>query len=282
MRKVLMLALFAIVAMSGVACSKVTAGHVGVKVNLLGGEKGVEQEVLGVGRYWIGMNEELYLFPTFQQNYSWVKTEGEDESITFQTKEGMAVNADFGISYSLNPDKIATIFQKYRRGVNELTDTVLRNAVRDAINAEAAKLSVEETYSTKKMELLMAVKNQVKTEFDALGIMVEDIYLIGSMRLPSNVIAALNSKIEATQRAQQRENELRESEAEAKKKFAIAEGESKAMLIKARAEADSNKLKLQTLTRELIEYEAVQRWNGQLPQVSGSGATPFINLNLGK
>lgn len=51
-----------------VSCSKVPSGHVGVKVYLLGGSKGVESEQLGVGRYWIGWNEELYLFPTFTQN----------------------------------------------------------------------------------------------------------------------------------------------------------------------------------------------------------------------
>lgn len=49
------------------SCAKVEAGYVGVRVNLLGGNKGVDSEVLGVGRYWIGWNQELYLFPTFQQ-----------------------------------------------------------------------------------------------------------------------------------------------------------------------------------------------------------------------
>ena len=51
------------------SCAKVEAGYVGVRVNLLGGNKGVDSEVLGVGRYWIGWNQELYLFPTFQQTY---------------------------------------------------------------------------------------------------------------------------------------------------------------------------------------------------------------------
>ena len=36
------------------SCAKVEAGYVGVRVNLLGGNKGVDSEVLGVGRYWIG------------------------------------------------------------------------------------------------------------------------------------------------------------------------------------------------------------------------------------
>ncbi len=63
------------------ACSYVPAGNVGVKVNLLGSSKGVDAEELGVGRYWIGMNEQLFLFPTFMQNYTWTQNphEGQPE-----------------------------------------------------------------------------------------------------------------------------------------------------------------------------------------------------------
>lgn len=50
--------------------------------------------------------------------------------------------------------------------------------------------------------------------------------------------------------------------------------------IKAKAEAEANRLKLQTLTPQLIQYESIQKWDGQLPNVMGSGAVPFINMNL--
>jgi regulator of protease activity HflC (stomatin/prohibitin superfamily) len=278
--------LLSLMVMFGAACSKVTSGNVGVKVNLLGSDKGVAQEVLGPGRYWIGMNEELYIFPTYQQNYTWTQepdSSGDttDESITFQTKEGMAVNVDIGISYSVNPDKVSELFQKYRKGVDEITDLVLRNAVRDALNEIGSSLSVEEAYSTKKTELMASVQSRVSDEFKGIGIIVENLYLIGTMRLPANVTAALNSKIEATQKAQQRENELRESEAQAKKEVAQAEGQAKATILRAQAEAQANKLKLQTLTKELIQYEAVQKWNGELSQVMGSGTIPFLNIDTG-
>ena len=76
------------------ACTKVPAGNVGVKVYLLGSSKGVDHEVLGPGRYWVGWNQDLYLFPTYTQNYTWaVNSEGGDESIDFGTVEGMNVNS---------------------------------------------------------------------------------------------------------------------------------------------------------------------------------------------
>ena len=114
MLKTLLTALVAVMVMGTLAgCSKVPAGNVGIKVYLLGKSKGVDTEVLPVGCYWIGVNEELYLFPTFQQNYVWTKSPNEgsknDESLTFQTIEGMSVNADVGISYHLDPNLIPNV-----------------------------------------------------------------------------------------------------------------------------------------------------------------------------
>jgi len=265
-----------------IGCSKVPAGHVGVKVYLLGTDKGVDHEELDVGRYWIGWNEELYLFPTFTQNYVWTKNpaEGspEDESITFQTKEGLEVNGDFGISYHIEKDKVSLIFQKYRRGIEEITDVFLRNMVRDALNEVGSKHTVEYIYGEGKAALMDSVESIVRAQVEPIGIVIEKIYVIGSFRLPETVVDALNAKIEAKQRAEQRENELREAEAEAKKKVAAAEGEAKSMLIKAEAEAKALRLKNSAITPNLIKYEAIQKWDGKMPTYTGGGAVPFIDV----
>lgn len=116
------------------ACVTVPAGNVGIKVNLLGSDKGVDDEQKSVGRYMRGMNESWFIFPTFTQNYVWTKnpTEGSenDESITFQTKKGMSASADVGISYHIKAYSVFKVFQKYRKGVDEITDIFLRNMVR--------------------------------------------------------------------------------------------------------------------------------------------------------
>jgi regulator of protease activity HflC (stomatin/prohibitin superfamily) len=272
------------------SCSKVPAGNVGVKVYLLGQKKGVDSEVLGVGRYHIGINEELFLFPTFQQNYVWTRDRAEgsktDESFTFQTSEGMSVNADIGIAYHIEKEKVNEIFQKYRKGVDELTDIVLRNAVRDAFNNIASKYNVESVYGKGKADLIMKVHEMVKEEFTKKGIIVDKLFYIGSIRLPNTVINALNMKVEATQRAQQRENELREAEAEAKKKIAQAEGEAKSSVAIAKGKAQANKLLINSINKTLIDYErlqiekeALKKWNGSLPTTMlPNSSLPFINL----
>lgn len=274
--------LVGLIAFSSTGCSRVPPGHVGIKVNLLGGEKGVDTKELGVGRYYIGINEQLFTFPTFAQNYVWTKdsTEGSpnDESIDMQTIEGMAVNGDFGIMYHIDPTKVGVLFQTYRRGVEEITDIFLRNLVRDEINKIASKLKVEEIYGSGKEKMMLDVNERCKTAVLDRGILIDNIYIIGRLRLPPAVEQSLNDKISATQRAQMRENEIREAEAAAQKKIADAKGEADSLLMVAKAQAEANTILAKSLTPEFVQYQMVTKWNGALSQFSGGGMTPLIQL----
>jgi regulator of protease activity HflC (stomatin/prohibitin superfamily) len=252
----------------------VAPGHVGVVVNLFGDDKGISVHERGVGMHWIAPWKKIYIFPTFEQNYTW---EGQLEAFSFQTSEGMACSADIGITYHLRPGEIHTIFNKYRRGMTEITEIFVRNYIRDAINKAASKMKIEDLYGSGKEKFFDDVQNQVQDDLRPIGIEVHRIYLIGRFHFPQNVITALNAKIEAVQRAQQRENELRESEAQAKKNIAQAEGESQSRILKATAEARSNEMIAESLSQDLLIYEAIQKWNGALPQVM-SDSTPMIDL----
>lgn len=237
-----------------------------------------------MGRYWIGINEELHLFPTFTQNYVWTKDPAEgspnDESFTFQTVEGMAVGADIGISYAIRPKKVSAIFQKYRKGVNEITDIYLRNMVRDALVTISSTKPIEDVYGRGKADLMKEIQTRVKNEVGPLGIDVERIYWVGQLRLPGTVTKALNSKIEATQKAQQRENEIAQTIAEAQKKIEAAKGKAESILLVAQAEAEAIELKGEALRRnsDVVKLNAIDKWNGVLPQFSGGGAVPFIDI----
>jgi regulator of protease activity HflC (stomatin/prohibitin superfamily) len=271
-------------------CSYVPAGHVGVKVYLLGTSKGVDSEELGVGRYWIGYNEELYLFPTFAQNYTWTRdpdeTGPEDESLTFQDKDGTSLNADVGITYSIDPKKVTLIFQRYRKGVAEITDIYLRNMVRDALVTESSQLPVESIYGVGKAKLLEAVEKRVKAQVESIGINIERIYWIGDIRLPQIIRDALNAKIEANQKAQQRQNEIATARAEADKKIEDARGRGESVLIEAQKQAEANKVLNESITPNLILYKKLENeqkaigvWTGTLPTfMGGSTPVPFINL----
>lgn len=262
-----------VAALSMAACSKVPAGNVGVIANLYGSDKGVQNQVVNPGRYYIGWNQDLFLFPTFTQTYTWQK----DEAIQFQDKDGLPITAAMGITYSINPAKAAVLFQKYRKGIDEITSIYLHNMVRDAIVEAAASHPVDYVYGHGKTALINEVTKNVRNQVGKYGINVEKIYWVGAMQLPETVQATVNAKMAATQKALQRENEVATATAQGLIDVARATGEAKSRIIAAQAEADSNRIVAQSLTPQLVEKMRIEKWKGNVPQVSG-GNTPIIDL----
>ncbi len=58
----------------------------------------------------------------------------------------MAVSADIGITYHLSAQSIPVIFQRYRRGMDEITHVFIRNYIRDAVNKSASKTKIGRLY----------------------------------------------------------------------------------------------------------------------------------------
>ncbi|MFC4529039.1 prohibitin family protein [Dyella halodurans] len=265
------------------ACSKVPAGNVGVKFQMYGDDKGSLHE-LPPGRYWVGWGYEMYTFPTFTQTYTFTRSTSEgrpvDESISFQTSQGLTVNADLGITYHIDPSKVTLIFQKYRKGIDEITDVYLRNMIRDALVKDASSLDIESVYGKGKASLIEAVQKDVADEVGPVGITVEKIYWIGELRLPENVVQSINAKIQATQMAEQRQNEVAQAQAEAQKVEAEAQGNAQAQLTIAEAEAKAISLKGEALRQNpnVVQMSAIEKWDGHLPTYNGGGALPFVNL----
>ncbi len=269
----LLVLLFLIISIN--SCTTVPAGYRGIKVYLMGSSTGVDAQPLGVGRYFFWpMTQEIYKFPTFQQNVVW---EGKDE-ITFQTVEGLTARADIGISYYLVADSIPILFQKYRRGIDEITSIYLRNMVIDVLNNLASQMTIESVYGKGRQLLVDKATENVAKQVRPFGIVVERVYSVGEFRLPSVVVSAINLKIEASQRAQQRENEVKEAEAEASKKIATAKGEAESVRIRAEAEATANKSVANSITQTLIQYQSIKKWDGRLPLVTG-GTIPLLNMD---
>jgi regulator of protease activity HflC (stomatin/prohibitin superfamily) len=262
------------------ACSKVPAGNVGVIVDLYGSDKGVSEKIVGVGKYWVGWSEELYVYPTFTQTDTWVRKSEKDigQAISFQTgKDGMVMDADFGITFRVDPDKVSKLYQTYRKGIEEISDIYLRNMVRDAVNEKASEMSADDAYGKRKNDLVDYVEASVAKEVAPKGIIVEKVYLIGEVRLPEQYRKAINDKNNAFQVTLQREQEITQAKNEADKRIAEARGFAESTLLKAKAEAESNRLVAASITPELVKYRALDKWKGDLPRVTG-GAVPFISL----
>lgn len=272
MKRILSIAvmLVAVAMLTGCGMHKVPVGNVGVKFNNYGESKGVDEEVVGPGYYFLSLNENIVDFPTFMQNYNWTQSVQEgrpvDESIAFQTKEGVIVQTDIGISFSIPKHNVAKVYQKYRKGVDEITDIYLRNMVRDAMVKYGAEYTVEDLYSGKKAEFMAKITTDVMSR--APDFIIDKIFLLNTFRVPESISKSINDKIAATQRAQQRENELREADAQALKDVA-----------EARGKAEANAALTKTLTPLILQEMAIQKWDGKLPQAIGAGSSvPFINI----
>ncbi len=283
--KLAKIAVVAGIAVTLTACHKVPAGYRGVMVNLYGSDKGVSEQTVGVGRYYLGWNKELYLFPTFLQNYSWNGA----QAITMQTSEGLTITTNVGITYQIAPDNVAKVFTRYRLGIDEITNTFLHNMVRDAMNETASTMTVDQIYSTRKEEFIRRVNDMVRTDAAKNGIDVDKIYLIGSFVLPPSVMNSINTKIEASQNAVKVENEIATSRAEAQKtvveakaaaerRVIEAEANAKQITLNAESQAKANKILADSLTPEFVQYQAILKWDGQLPTTNATGALPFINI----
>lgn len=278
MKKHLLTALLALVTLA--ACDKVPVGNVGIKVNNLGGDKGVNDEVLGTGWYWVGFTKSMYIFPTYMQTRKW---EGREE-FQFQTVEGLVVGSPISISYSVQPDKVPLLFQTYRKGLDEITDIYIHNIIRDALVVVGSTKTIDQIYGSGKGELLADVQKEVTGKIGPKGINVDQISVVGGFSLPETVVQSINLKIQATQQAQQRENEVATARAEAQKAVAQATGEADSRTIKAKAEAQANQIISQSITPTLVQYQAimvqqqgVDKWDGKLPETM-AGAMPFINV----
>jgi len=269
-----------------VACGQVPVGNVGVKVSKLGSDSGVNEEVVGVGYEFLPPTKELYIFPTFTQNEVWTKNKEEgsksDESITFQSANGLDIGADIGISYRVDPTKVSQLFQKYRLGIDEITDVYLRNMIRDALVEYASSMDVEEIYGNGKVALMNKTEKSVQDQVDEFGIIIEKVYWIGTMRLPPQVEKSINDKIEATQAAQKRENEVATAIAQAKINRETAQGEADALILAATARAEALDLEGQAIARnpDVIELRGVEKWDGKLPvYMGGDSPIPFIQVS---
>ena len=89
--------------------------------------------------------------------------------------------------------------------------------------------------------------------------------------------APVEVNIDPTLTSMQVVKQVADNLSEAKKQVAQAEGQAKCSILKAESEAKANLLLASSVTTELIQWQAVQKWDGKLPHVN-SGVIPFFEV----
>ena len=252
----------------------IDAGHVGIKVNLYGDRKGVDNVALVSGAvFYNPITTTIYEYPAFVQNKSYE----DDQAFVVHSKDGTPFRVSPKIAYRILPEKVPSVFSKFRKPIEQLEDgylaTVLYNSFRDASNSYTADSLISNRKSFEK-EVIINYTKQISTN----GFVLED--LTSNLEYPKSLLNAVEAKNNSVQQALKAENDVKKAEANAKIKIAEAEGQAKSMLAIARAEAEANKLKQSTLTPMLLKQQWIEAWKAggsQVPHyISGKGGENFI------
>ena len=267
----------------------INPGNVGVLI-YKGGQntKGVSEAPLTPGWGFRKLfTEGVEEYPTYLQTAIWTKskTEGsvDDDSITVNSKEGVPVNIDVSVSYTLNSAKVPDIYVKYRSNIGTIQKSFLRQSVRQNVQDVFGGYSVEDIYGPKKQEIASLIQSKLIDSIGKDGFEFQQ-FTINETRLPNNIMDSINQKIQAGQDALKAEQTLKRIEIEAQQKVAEAKGNSEARIANAKAEAEAIKIQAEAVTSQggadYVKLKAIEKWNGSVPSQMIPGSTvPFINLN---
>ena len=260
-------------------CERIDAGHVGVKVNLYGDGKGVDDvtEVTG----WVLYNPistKIVEFPTYVQHKEYKKTEeGVDESFVVNSKDGSEFHCSPMVNYSVKREKVPYIFGKYRVELDRIEEGFLKTSIFDAFRVVANSYNADALISNRQ-EFEIKVRQVLEKQLSPEGFILQQ--FTSNLVYPETFKKAIEAKNNAVQSALMAENQVKTAEAQARIKIATAEGNAQSLLTNARAEAESNKLRQQTLTPLLLQQMWIEKWRGNVPStILGSNQNLMFGLN---
>lgn len=242
-----------------VAIERIDAGYVGIKVNLVGNNRGVDDitEVTGWVLY-MPLFTQIHEFPTFTQVKDY-------EPFHVNAKDGSEFTVDPTFSYYVNKDMVPQIFSQYRRNLAELENGYIRNIIMDSYRIIANQFSSDSLISNRQL-FETRIQTMLQEELSKEGFIFQQ--LTSNLTAPQSLKDAIDAKNRTTQEAYQAENKLRQAEAEAKAKIIAAEAEKKV-----------NDLKASALTPLIIQQMYIEKWDGKLPQY---GDVPKLFKDISK
>ncbi|MBR4932849.1 MAG: prohibitin family protein, partial [Clostridia bacterium] len=144
----------------------------------------------------------------------------------------------------------------------EYDSIILLPAVQESMKSVSAKYTAEELI-TLRAQVGEEIKDTLIDKVSEYGISIEKFNIVNF-----DFSAEFNQAIEAKQVAEQN---LIKTKTEQEQAIVIAEAEAEVIRTKAEAQAEANKLLAESLSDVVIEFEKIQKWDGKLPLVSGSG-----------
>ena len=253
----LIVALLAVLGFSSCR-EKIDGGYEGIKVNLYGSDKGVDDVSLVTGAIWYNpWTTAIYEYPTFVQTVDY-------EPFTINAQDGSEFTVDPTVSLKIIEGKSPQIFKKYRKELEDIILSTIYNYVKDAYRVQLNGFSTD---------YIISHRDSIEkaTERYLSKVLFNEGFELGpvssGLKYPQSIVDAVNAKNKAVQDAQKVQNEL-----------AVVKAEAEKILVKARAEKEANELRAQALTPQILEQMWIEKWDGKLP-IYGQVPTIFKDIS---
>ena len=242
--------LLAVVILTANCITIVEAGHTGVVVTLGKVNDGVLQEG-------------IHFKAPFVQKV--VKIDNRITKLEVQTeafsKDLQTVTTTLAINYRVDTSKSFSIY----KNIGADYETVLVTpAVNEVLKATTAKYTAEESVTNRAL-ISDGLVEGLNEKLNSIGLYVTDVNIINF-----DFSEAFITAIEEKQVAQQK---LLKSETDKQTAIINAEANAETIRITAEAEAKANQITNDSLSKNVIEYNKVEKWNGELPKVTGSSGS---------
>lgn len=228
---------------------KIEPGHVGVHYKP---SSGVQKEVFQPGWEVVAPFDKVIEYPTRTQTKS-------IKDLVLSTKDGKNVTVDFSYSFSVNPEKVVDLFNKYGAvSVDDIaTKGYLRQQLFDAARDQVSKVTVLELFGEQSSQVSADIQNQFAEKVLELGFIVEDLSL-GAPKPDEKTQEAIDARVKASQELDRKKTELEIAKAESERILVESEAKAKKTVIEAEAEAKANKLLSNSITSELIKLKEAE------------------------
>ncbi len=267
-------------AIFGFMCiERIDPGYAGVVYNTNGG---LEEDVLSQGWHFVAFWKKVTSYPVSTETVylSKDKQEGSpnDDSFFISTKDGKLVNVDVAYSYRMNLERLPDIFTKFRgRETSEIENGFMRDRLKEACNVVSTTMDVLEVYGEKRQELNDNVFTRFKASLEEVGIVVET-FSFTRVEPDAESMKAIQAKVDAKQTLERMKIEKEQAQVNADKAKIDAQGKADAKLIEAKSQAEANRILQQSLNGEIIQKQWIEKWDGKLPYVNGSGSNMLIEV----
>lgn len=209
-----------------------------------------------------GLHMKIPFVQTVQKvNVQMKKEDGKENSYTKDVQTSVVT---YTINYDLVKENVPSLMKDVGNDYhNKNVVPAIRTAMKDAFGDFAATEIVEN-----RDKVRMQIESSLRESMDR-KYFTNIQFTIADVDFDDEFENAIKEKQVAEQQALKAKNVTIQVEEQAKQTKIRAEAEAEAMRIKAHA-LESNP--------KLVEYEAVQKWNGQMPTYMMGNSVPFINL----